>query len=100
MQEDGFPSLRSNMSNVCTLCSGPIEAPDTHEICIRCLCLAHAEAALTILGLGPSVISLVRIFTRAVSDLGLEWELPDKQAKSKLDSWFLYSGGRAAAPRK
>ncbi|ROL47597.1 hypothetical protein DPX16_13312 [Anabarilius grahami] len=34
------------MSNVCTLCSGPIEAPDTHEYSILCLGLAHAEAAL------------------------------------------------------
>ncbi len=40
-QEDGFPSRRSSMSNICTLCSGPIEAPDTHEFCILCLGLAH-----------------------------------------------------------
>ncbi|KAF4116924.1 hypothetical protein G5714_001477 [Onychostoma macrolepis] len=46
-QEDGFPSQHSSMSNICTLCSGPIEAPDTHEFCILCLGLAHAEATLT-----------------------------------------------------
>lgn len=208
-QEDGFPSWRSSMSKVCTLCSGPIEAPDTHEFCIRCLGLAHAEAALNgsgcphceefsvrvlrarknialgdfsrqcptaasepLVGRQPHVgdraewrnsppprspmcleedlqpaagaseiISfgapgdddfdealslttsekdwarspeerseveghaafqdeLVRILTKAVSGLGLEWESPDEPAKSKLDSWFLYSGRRAAAPRK
>ncbi|XP_052429854.1 scavenger receptor cysteine-rich type 1 protein M130-like [Carassius gibelio] len=43
---------------------------------------------------------LVWILTKAVSGLGLEWESPDEPAKSKLDSWFLYSGRRAAAPRK
>ncbi|RXN10859.1 guanylate cyclase 2G-like protein [Labeo rohita] len=43
---------------------------------------------------------LVRFLTRAVSDLGLEWEKADEQARSKLDSWFLDSGHRAAAPRK
>ncbi|KAF4103007.1 hypothetical protein G5714_015890 [Onychostoma macrolepis] len=43
---DFLPSRRSSMSNVCTLCSGPIELADTHEFCILCLGLAHAEAAL------------------------------------------------------
>lgn len=39
---------------------------------------------------------LVRILTKGVSDLGLEWESPDESAKSKLDSWFLHSSRRAA----
>ncbi|KAL0194969.1 hypothetical protein M9458_008541, partial [Cirrhinus mrigala] len=43
---------------------------------------------------------LVRILTRAVSDLGLEWEKADEPARSKLYSWFLDSGHRAATPRK
>ncbi|RXN21395.1 kinase C alpha type-like protein [Labeo rohita] len=43
---------------------------------------------------------LVRILTRAVSDLGLEWEKADEPARSKPDSWFLDSGRRAAALRK
>lgn len=43
---------------------------------------------------------LVRILTRAVSYLGLEWESPDEPVKSKLDSWFLSLGCQAAVPRK
>ncbi len=35
---------------------------------------------------------IVRILTKAVSDLCLEWESPDEPAKSKLDSWLLHSG--------
>ncbi|RXN36619.1 kinase C alpha type-like protein [Labeo rohita] len=42
----------------------------------------------------------VRILTRAVSDLGLEWEKADEPARSKLDSWYLDSGRRVAALRK
>lgn len=43
---------------------------------------------------------LVRILTKAVSELGLEWDSPDEPMKSKLDSWFLHLGRRAATLRK
>lgn len=43
---------------------------------------------------------LVRVLTRAVQDLGLEWDSPDEPAKSKLDTWFLQQGRRAAAQKK
>ncbi len=43
---------------------------------------------------------LVRILTKAMSDLSLEWESTDEPTKSKLDLWFLHSGRRAAVPRK
>ncbi|ROL46138.1 hypothetical protein DPX16_23804 [Anabarilius grahami] len=209
-QEDGLPYWHSSMSNICMLCSGPIEAPDTHEYCILCLAPAHAEAALAesgcphcedlpvrvlrarrsvalgecsrqrptaadeplvgqpqmgdctgircdspprppvyftaeslrpahgaseMVSFGPAgdddldeamsltaserdwadqsteerseaegqvafQDDLVRILTKAVSDLGLEWDSPDEPTKNKLDSWFLHSGCRAAAPRK
>ncbi|XP_059366460.1 uncharacterized protein LOC132105393 [Carassius carassius] len=42
---------------------------------------------------------------RRILSAGREWSrlrvgIPDEPVKSKLDSWFLYSGRRAAAPRK
>lgn len=43
---------------------------------------------------------LISILTKAVSDLGLEWDSPNEPTKSKLDSWFLHSCRRAATPRK
>ncbi|KAF4115926.1 hypothetical protein G5714_003415 [Onychostoma macrolepis] len=43
---------------------------------------------------------LVQILTRALNNLGLEWESPDEPAKSTLDSWFLHSGRRAAASKE
>ncbi|KAA0724027.1 hypothetical protein E1301_Tti019926 [Triplophysa tibetana] len=33
------------MASFCCLCAGPIDPQDTHEHCITCLGLAHAEAA-------------------------------------------------------
>ncbi|ROK16092.1 hypothetical protein DPX16_22710 [Anabarilius grahami] len=60
-QEDGLPSWRSSMSNICTLCLGPIESPDTHEFCILCLGFAHAEAALAGSGCPPCEELPVRV---------------------------------------
>ncbi len=34
------------MATVCKICAGPIEPLDHHLLCIACLGLAHAEAAL------------------------------------------------------
>lgn len=36
---------------------------------------------------------VIRVFlTKAVQDLGLEWDSPDETARSKLDTWFLQPG--------
>ncbi|XP_057193192.1 uncharacterized protein LOC130556323 isoform X2 [Triplophysa rosa] len=42
---------------------------------------------------------LVRVLTRAVQDLGLEWNSPDEPARSKLDTWFLQPGRRPEETR-
>ncbi len=34
------------MTSYCRICAGPIVPPDSHDHCIACLGLAHAEAAL------------------------------------------------------
>ncbi|XP_073668191.1 uncharacterized protein [Paramisgurnus dabryanus] len=43
---------------------------------------------------------LVRILSKAVQDLEIEWSSPQEPQRSKLDSWYFDSGRRAAAPRK
>ncbi len=32
---------------------------------------------------------LIRIMTKAVNELGLEWSLPKEPSRSRLDEWFL-----------
>nr|XP_055041699.1 uncharacterized protein LOC129429202 [Misgurnus anguillicaudatus] len=39
-------SIKTTKSTTCLLCAGPLEQPDSHEHCIGCLGLAHAETAL------------------------------------------------------
>ncbi len=32
---------------------------------------------------------LIRVMTKAVNELGLEWSLPEEPSRSRLDEWFL-----------
>ncbi len=41
---------------------------------------------------------LVRVMTKAVNELGLEWSPPEEPSRSRLDEWFL--PGRQQAPRQ
>lgn len=51
---------------------------------------------------GPADLQeeLVRVLSKAVTELDLAWNAPDEPVKSKLDSWFLQSSRRQAAPRR
>ncbi len=40
----------------------------------------------------------IRIMTKAVNELGLEWSPPEQPSRSRLDEWFL--PGRHQAPRQ
>lgn len=41
---------------------------------------------------------LIRVLSRAVDELGLDWSPPEEPARSRLDEWFL--PGRQQAPRQ
>lgn len=43
---------------------------------------------------------LIRVLSKAVTELDLTWSTPDEPAKSKLDSWVLQSSRRQAASRR
>lgn len=42
----------------------------------------------------------MRILSKAVQDLEIEWSSPQEPQRSKLDSWYFDSGRHATAPRK
>ncbi len=96
MQEDGFPSWHSSMSKVCTLCSGPIEAPDTHEFCILCLGLAHVEAALN----GSDCLNFSKKMLRAWRNISLA-SIPLPPASCRWDdsrTWVITQEGTIHPP--
>ncbi|ROL51733.1 hypothetical protein DPX16_19252 [Anabarilius grahami] len=40
----------------------------------------------------------MRVLTKAVQELGLDWTAPEEPAHSKLDEWFLQPGRRQQTP--
>lgn len=41
---------------------------------------------------------LIRVLTKAINELGLDWSAPEEPTRSHLDEWFLQPGRWQQAP--